>query len=102
MTLGVTLRETPKVTFESLSSDFELFGVSGVLEGQDFLKFRVRAKGVVLCERECFLTLSFLGCSVFTKENLQIYQRFPSPSERIETLEKQPRKDTHFSKKIPW
>ena len=32
---------------------------------------------------------SFLGCSVFTKENLQIFQGFPSPSERIKTLEQE-------------
>ena len=38
VTFRVTLGETPKVTFWSLSSDFEFFGVSGVLGGRDFLQ----------------------------------------------------------------
>ena len=36
-----------------------------------------------------FLVLPFLGCSVLTKENLQIYQGFSFPAERGKPLEKQ-------------
>ena len=32
--------------------------------------------------------LPFLGCSPFTKENLQMYQGFSVPAERIKTLKK--------------